>query len=69
MAAVQLKEEVEAKLTAKLDNRKANLNAASLRPTEASLKSLDGSVKKNTTFQRKLVTAQRECVASYCSRR
>ena len=56
LAAVQLQEEVEAKLAAKLENRKANLNPAALRPTEASLKSLDGSVKKNTTFQRKLVS-------------
>lgn len=54
-AAEQVKVEVEAKVRAKAESRRINLNPGDLRLSESSLRSLDGSVKKNTAFQRKLV--------------
>lgn len=55
LAAEQLWREAEARISAKVENRRTNLSPGDLRLPESSLRSLDGSVKKNTAFQRKLV--------------
>ena len=55
LQAEELGKEAVSKARAKLQFKMENLNAASQRPGDESLRKLDSSVKKNSAFVRKLV--------------